>query len=182
MLFLGVDPGLSSGGIAAITVKPDLLVSTVDAMAWKMPQTETDLVELLQRIIFGEALIKPRGDVFAVVEKVWGFPGTLKKVRCPRCGHFQTVRQTQGIASTSKFMTNYGVIKGVLAAMMIPREFVTPNAWQKVLGLINKDKNAHKARAQELFPKLRVIHATADALLLAHFARLTHNSLKGATK
>jgi hypothetical protein len=33
------------------------------------------------------------------------------------------------------------------------------------------DKNVSKRRAQELFPQLKVTHATADALLIAEYGR-----------
>jgi hypothetical protein len=33
------------------------------------------------------------------------------------------------------------------------------------------DKNVTKAKAQQLFTQLKITHATADALLIAEFAR-----------
>lgn len=35
--------------------------------------------------------------------------------------------------------------------------------------------NVTKAKAQELFPKEKVTHATADALLLATYCKRTHD-------
>jgi hypothetical protein len=35
------------------------------------------------------------------------------------------------------------------------------------------DKNISKARAQELFPRVKVTHKNADALLLAKLAQMT---------
>jgi hypothetical protein len=56
---------------------------------------------------------------------------------------------------------------------------VRPQKWKQALGLIvygkglgrndTEKKNLNKAKAQELFPTLKVIHATADALLLAQY-------------
>jgi hypothetical protein len=37
------------------------------------------------------------------------------------------------------------------------------------------DKNVSKRKAQELFPQLKITHATADALLLAEFGRRAQN-------
>jgi hypothetical protein len=57
-----------------------------------------------------------------------------------------------------------------LTAAQIPFERVRPAAWQKALGcLTGGDKNVSKRRAQELFPQLKVTHATADALLIAYY-------------
>jgi len=63
-----------------------------------------------------------------------------------------------------------------LTAAGIPFERVRPQVWQKELScLTGGDKNVSKRRAQELFPHLKVIHATADALLIAHYGTKTHN-------
>jgi hypothetical protein len=65
-----------------------------------------------------------------------------------------------------------------LIASGVPFEAVTPGKWQKEFGLLAKKgetktakKNRHKARAQELFPDLKITHATADALLIAEYGR-----------
>jgi len=87
----------------------------------------------------------------------------------------------QGVSSTFKFGQNFGTLLGILAALGIPHERITPGKWQKEFGLIRRDKNEtitekknrHKARAQELFPAVRVTHAVADALLIAEFCRRT---------
>jgi hypothetical protein len=51
---------------------------------------------------------------------------------------------------------------------------VTPFTWQKRLQCLSGgDKNVTKARAQQLFPGVKISHITADALLLAEFCRLT---------
>ena len=53
-----------------------------------------------------------------------------------------------------------------------PFEEVAPQVWQKVLGCLSRgDKNVTKAKAQQLFPAIKVTHAIADALLLAEYAR-----------
>ena len=45
-----------------------------------------------------------------------------------------------------------------------------PQVWQKALGcMTGGDKNVTKRRAQELFPGHKITHATADALLIAHY-------------
>jgi hypothetical protein len=44
--------------------------------------------------------------------------------------------------------------------------------------LTKGDKNVSKARAQELFPALKITHATADALLIAEYGRRLNLGLK----
>lgn len=80
----------------------------------------------------------------------------------------------QGVSSTFKFGTSFGFCQGLLVAAGIRFEFVTPQKWQKALDCRSGgDKNVTKARAQSLFTGFKVIHANADALLLAEFARRT---------
>jgi len=78
----------------------------------------------------------------------------------------------QGVKSTFTFGQSYGLLRGVLVANNLKREFVTPQVWQKALGCMTKgDKNVTKAKAQELFPNRKITHAIADACLIAEYAR-----------
>ena len=78
----------------------------------------------------------------------------------------------QGVSSTFKFGTSYGFCRGLLVCHRVRFEVVTPGTWQRALGCLSKgDKNVTKAAAQRLFPGEKVVHATADAMLLAEFAR-----------
>jgi len=141
---LGVDPG-KSGGMAWVGC---------GVGARKMPDTERDVWEFFQRGAFGEH--------FALIEKVHAMPG-------------------QGVTSMFNFGVSYGQLRMALIAASIPFETVSPAKWQRSFGLPTlKDagsgtakKNAHKAKAQELFPSLRVTHAIADALLIAEYGRRT---------
>ena len=94
---------------------------------------------------------------FAVLEKVHSMPA-------------------QGVASSFKFGENFGFCQGMLVAAGIRFEFATPQKWQKALGCMTKgDKNVTKSRAQGLFPDAKIIHAIADALLIAEYARRLQN-------
>jgi len=109
-----------------------------------MPDTERDLLDFLSDGIEEETR-------FAYLEKVHSMP-------------------RQGVASTFKFGVNYGMLRGMLIALRIPFDDVTPQKWQKEMGCLTRgDKNVSKARAQQLFPQLKVTHAIADALLIAEF-------------
>jgi len=169
MIYIGIDPGVS-GGIGVITVRPDLLVTGIEVQAFKIPATEMDLHNLLKGICFNSNLRIV--DVFCYLEKAQAFPGAQKVTRCPRCSYTLKTRQSQGVASTFKFGMQYGTLKGILTALHIPFELIRPVDWQRALGCMTKgDKNISKTKAQQLFPDIKVIHATADALLIAEHCR-----------
>jgi len=153
-MIIGIDPG-KSGGIAWTSCDPAI----IDPQAVKMPQTPRDIYDLL----FDLATKGIGISVFAFIERVGPMPamGNVKK-GIPR----------QGIASTAKFMRHAGHLEMALIATGIPHEFVTPAVWQRNLGCLTKgDKNITKAKAQQLFPHIRVTHALADALLIAEYGR-----------
>lgn len=137
--------GIDPGASGGIAV----IWANGQASAHKMPETEDDVIEAIEEIASSN-------DVFAVIEKVHSMP-------------------KQGVASSFAFGVSYGGLRMALAALKIRREHVTPQKWQKELGCLTKgDKNVSKRRAQELFPKIKVTHAIADALLIAEYARRTY--------
>lgn len=146
MIVVGIDPG-ASGGIAWLAPGQH----AVGALAVKMPETERDTWDVLRSLaVTDQPGIVP---VFAIIEAVHSMP-------------------KQGVSSSFKFGRSYGFLRGCLIASGIPFEEVTPQRWQKELGCLTKgDKNVSKRRAQQLFPLLKITHATADALLLAEYAR-----------
>ncbi len=136
----GIDPG-ASGGLAYVC--GDFV------KAWKMPDTEADIWEVVKLLSQHSKLI--------VLEKVSSMPA-------------------QGVASTFKFGMSYGGLRMALAAAGARREFVTPAKWQGDLKCRTKgNKNITKTKAQELWPNLRITHAIADALLLAEYGRVFYN-------
>ena len=111
----------------------------------KMPETDGDLLSFFG--VYG-------GKAIAALEFVRSSP-------------------QMGVASAFTFGRGYGALRMALQASRIPYTEVTPPKWQQRMGCRSKgDKNVTKARAQELFPGLKVTHATADALLLASYCRL----------
>lgn len=151
MIYIGLDPG-QSGGIACY--------DTEKSSPWviKMPDTEGDLFSTLEGIVW----FTDHSKNFAVIEKVGPMP-------------------KQGVVSTWKFSGNYHGLRMALLALKIPFESVLPRVWQKSMGCLTKgDKNVTKRKAQELFPALKVTHATADALLLMEYCRRTHDG-RGAS-
>lgn len=110
----------------------------------KMPDTLKDLWELLRDI----ATV---GNCHAYIEQVSSSP-------------------QMGVVSSFTFGRGYGNLEMALTAAGIPFTRIRPQVWQKELGCLTKgDKNVTKRKAQELFPSLKVTHATADALLIAKY-------------
>jgi crossover junction endodeoxyribonuclease RuvC len=125
---------------AMVLLRPD---RSVDIVCFSK-STQAGVVEALAEWRAGET-------VFAFIERVHSMP-------------------KQGVSSTFKFGVGYGFLQGVLTTLKIPFEFVTPMTWQKVLSCQSHgDKNVTKQKAQQLFPEQRIIHANADALLIAEY-------------
>lgn len=148
MIFIGVDPGVS-GGLAELGKR--------GANGIKMPGTEKDVWEWVQPFMTAPL------PVFAVIERVGGYVG-----------------EAQPGSAAFKFGASYGGLRMALVAAGIPFEEVTPQKWQKEYQLARGKgesktswKNRLKAKAQQLFPDLVVTLATADALLIAEYARRT---------
>ena len=117
--------------------------------AHKMPETERDIYDLLEGC--GE---RERFGAVVFLEKVHSMPG-------------------QGVASSFKFGRGYGYLRGIVTALKYPLHDVTPQKWQKTLGcLTGGNKNISKQKAQQLFPHIKIIHATADCLLIAYYGKL----------
>ncbi len=139
-VMLGCDPG-ASGGLA-------LVYADGTAEAWKMPATERDLLDLAREMAtrFDMPPVKqPR----ATIEVVHSMP-------------------KQGVSSTFKFGCGYGGLRMALLASGFALHEVSPAKWQGGMGCrTGGDKNVSKAKAQQLFPTLRITHALADALLIA---------------
>jgi len=115
----------------------------------KMPDTLQNLWELLRDIA-------SEGDCHAYLEQVHSSP-------------------QMGVVSAFTFGNGFGRLEMALTAAGIPFTRVRPQVWQKELGCMTKgDKNVSKRKAQELFPSMKVTHATADSLLIATYGTKQH--------
>jgi Holliday junction resolvasome RuvABC endonuclease subunit len=142
MTTIGIDPG-KNGGIAWIT--------DGKACVEKMPDTLQDLWELVQDIQRANVIWPDKAPCRAYIEQVASSP-------------------QMGVKSAFSFGQGFGHLEMALTAAGIPFERVRPQVWQKSLGcMTGGDKNITKRRAQELFPGHKITHATADALLIAHY-------------
>jgi len=149
-MIIGIDPG-KNGGIVLLensgyvaSIGNFKLMTEMDVANWFNE-------ELLQPY---NALL-PKDSVFAYLEKVHAI-------------------QPAGKVPNFKLGESFGMIKGILTALKIPFELVTPQKWQQAMGCMSKgDKNITKAKAQQLFPDIKITHNIADALLIAEYGRRT---------
>jgi crossover junction endodeoxyribonuclease RuvC len=106
-------------------------------------------------------------------------PATLAarlKQMCPDVAVIERVAAMprQGVSSTFKFGTAYGILQGVVAALEIPVHFVTPGRWKKYFGL-SAEKEESRARALQLWPGRSDLfgrkkdHGRAESALLARY-------------
>lgn len=157
-VYIGIDPG-SNGAIAVLET------SGVVTTHKLKNATIRDSWEFLRKTVSGS-------EFFAFIEE-----------QIPRPTSFfdrKTKRWTATILkSTCLLFGSYKELCGLLAASDIRYEIVTPRTWQKGMGMVPKRKgeketswkNRLKAKAQQLFPQVKVTLATADALLLAEYCR-----------
>jgi len=111
----------------------------------KLSETDHDIAEFIESIDYIDAV--------ATIENVHSMP-------------------SQGVASSFTFGTSFGFLKGLLTGYKIPYKLVTPQKWQKGMQCLTKgNKNISKAAAQRLFPRIKITHANADALLIAEYGR-----------
>ncbi len=124
---LGIDVGLN--GAIALVVDGEL-VSVVD-----MPTVTLDRNGKAKRQVSVPELvdiIKQFDPNEAYVEKVFAMAG-------------------QGVTSVFSFGRSLGVVEGVLTTLKIKTTLMTPQTWQKGLGMTG-GKDGSRARAMELFP------------------------------
>ena len=158
--FIGIDPG-KSGAFAVI----DSMANIHTLEDWP-----GDEVQAARRIrFFLDTIGFDLTNVGGAIEKVSAMP-------------------KQGVRSMFTFGCNYGIWKGILAALEIPFQDVTPQAWQK--GVVSKKqdgKKANVAAAGRMFPSAELYgprggakDGRADALLIADWARrnFSTNSIK----
>jgi len=150
---IAIDPG-AAGGIAIL--RAGLIPET-----YNMPSTNADIRDLLEEL-------EPTNTI----------------IYCERVG---TYMPGNSGPSAAKFAEHVGALKGIICALRTPVIFPTPaawihdfigkpnyvekkadyeaKAWKQILAKRkNERKNKIKARAQEMFPHLKVTLKTADAL------------------
>lgn len=150
---IGIDPGVN-GGIAWI--------ADGKACVEKMPDTLEDLWDLICDIVSG----KGGSPEARLNTALFGLRAYIEQV---------SSSPQMGVVSAFSFGRGYGNLEMALTAAGVPFERVRPQVWQKSLGCLTKgDKNVTKRKAQEMFPGIKVTHATADSLLIAAYGAKQH--------
>ena len=151
--FMGVDPGET--GAAAFISESGTFIYFCD-----YPGSASELANQLTMHVGGPDTRNM--FVFAVIEQVHSMP-------------------KQGISSTGKFMKNAGIWEGVIAALKIPYELITPQRWRKMLdSSVPKHPTKEDLRLYVIqrWPTTAEVlrrkkdHNRAEAILLAQYARL----------
>lgn len=148
MKFIGIDPGIT-GALAIINSSTiQLIDSPIVQIKTKKKPDVAGYYQILKQ--FTE-------DSTVIVEEVHAMPG-------------------QGGVSGFNFGTAFGIWIGILAALEIPYEFVSPQKWKRQMG-VKGEKDESRTVALQLFPhlanqlNLKKHHNRADALLMAEYSR-----------
>lgn len=148
---IGIDPGFS-GAIAFIN---DGAISSVDMPILKNEKrTELDEHEV-RAYIKGYDI----SNMHIFIEKAQSMPG-------------------QGISSTGRYLTSYGIIRGICVGLGVPYTLVHPRTWKKIMMPdMPKEKEASIIRVKQMFPFLefnrKKDHGQCDAILIAEYGRRT---------
>ena len=145
MKILGIDPGLN--GAIALLGDGYLAVRDIPTAG-----------ERKRRVVIAAEL--------AGVVRVWA----------PDCAVFERVHAMpkQGVSSSFRFGQACGVVEGVIGALQIPVEYVTPNAWKKHFKLTAHKEDA-RLLAIQTWPRIATELSRkkdadrAEALLIARY-------------
>ncbi len=92
----------------------------------------------------------------------------------------QQAMPKQGVSSTFQIGRGYGAWEALCWATTPEFDIVSPRKWKKALGLTS-DKDVSRLKAISLYPSLEPMlrrkkdHNRAEAILLAHYTKLTRN-------
>lgn len=152
-LIVGIDPGLT-GAVAVITTGGDFV--TVEDMPLQFragknikKKRQVDPVAL--------------GYLFAAFMKL----GTIERVSI----ELVSARTGQGVTGVFSFGDSFGVLRGVVGAIGLPVDFVSPQSWKRNAGLLKTDKDESRLLALRKWHDAPLTrkkdHGRADALLIA---------------
>ena len=149
-MIIGIDPGAVSGALALIDDNLDFIEVIDMPVELNGKKQEVNAVELSKIL----TVWKSHGKLTVYLESVHSMPG-------------------QGVSGVFGFGDSFGCIRGVCGALMIPLVRVTPQMWKKRAGLIGKEKDAARSKAQQLYPEAPLGRkrdcGRADSLLIARF-------------
>jgi crossover junction endodeoxyribonuclease RuvC len=158
---IGIDPG-KHGGIAIVN---DDFVRVIPI---PLAGDDVDLAGIHTWLCEYVPFSRKHNTVIAYIEKVGAMP-------------------KQGVTSMFSFGFTTGALHGIVAAMMIPRFMVTPQAWKKeILVGTAKDKNSAIEYCRRVYPNVSLMatdrsktchDGMADALCIACFGVLQHGNI-----
>ena len=128
-MIISIDPGLS-GAVAVFSLAGEL--NTVFDIPTSAKTSGKG--NQINAVLLAESVQQWARVTKAIVERVHAMPG-------------------QGVTSMFGFGRSMGVIEGVLAAQNIPIDWITPQKWKKIHGLIGKDKDASRTLVIEKYPE-----------------------------
>ncbi len=165
MNFVGIDPGLD-GALAVINsddpTRPRIWDTPTGKVGTSKSSKRIPMPFEMRQILYDNILLQ---DTIVFIEKVHAM-------------------QKQGVTSMFNFGLGYGLWIGIVTALGLSLEYVTPQKWMKEMMAgrpIGKD--AQVARAQELWPSIaeQLVgprggkkDGRADALLIAEYGRRTY--------
>lgn len=154
MIYVGIDPGANGAIVFGSSEDRTLAI-------YKMPETEAETWN-----VFKNFRLPRLHPIVAVIERVGGY--------------VQGKDFVAGSSAMFNFGMGYGRLLMALTAAEIPYSQVTPQKWQKALGIsprIGKGetdtqfKNRLRDVAQQIYPYNKVTLQIADALLLLEYCR-----------
>jgi len=152
MNVLGVDPG-ATGAFALYESELDLL------LVGDMPSGVVNGRRQVNEAALAGILRSFQPDV-AWIERVHAMP-------------------KQGVTSAFSFGVSYGIVRGILVALKVPTNLVTPNEWKRHFRL-GSSKDEARIIASRQFPELanrfdlKKDHGRAEAALIALFGAQQH--------
>lgn len=151
-MILGIDPGLD-GALALVYQGSIICVADMPTHEITVNGKKRRQIDIMSLDATIAGMDLDHGPFEAIVEDPHAMP-------------------QQGVSSSFKFGFNCGIVRGVLAAHLVPVTYIRPSVWKRRLGL-TADKDAARKRAGELFPSAAHYFARkcddgrAEAVLLA---------------
>lgn len=162
-LYMGIDPG-KDGGFGILDERGEVID------AFRMPDTSRDIWTAVVEA-------KSLGVEFAYLEKLAPVP-TIGGKKKKKKKSAKKPGISRGSQASFKIGKSAGMLEAFLVAADIPYELVSPVKWKRVMGVTapkgatdTQKKNIDKAKAQQLFPTVKMTHAKADALLITEYGR-----------
>jgi hypothetical protein len=165
MIYLGIDPGIT-GAVAAIHEDGEIEFYDTPIVSVQSRKKTTNSLDPYACVALLRKFCSPYS--YVAMEKVNAMPGIGAG----------GARVSIGATSAFNFGAGYGIWLGILAALDMRTQLISPPRWKKaMMEDMGKEKDASRVRARQMFPQaassldLKKHHGRADALLLAEYGR-----------